>query len=301
MRIFLCLLSLFLASSASADGFKLVGRASLFTNDYLGDGEDRWRTGSYTRSTFFARSSGKDATAPPLFELRLRGEVIAPTEVNLVPQPGERPFVGVAAIGGFRHVSRGDYDVAWGGEMVFVGPQTGVSSFVTEAHEALGFKQPRAASGQLGNNTFPTVYLHASRLAGASATVPFDVRPFVEVQAGAETYARIGVDMFFGNGMSTTATTRDVVSGQIMSVVAADPVTGFTPSIGFDVARVWDSQFLPSSSGLTVKPWRLRARGGLRSQTQSTEIFYGLSWLSPEYEGQPSGQVLGSLSLDFQF
>ena len=301
MRIFLCLILLFLASNASAEGYSLVGRTSLFTNDYLGDGEDRWRTGSYSRSTFFAGSSVENGTSSPIFELRLRGEVIAPTEVNLVPQPGERPFVGVVAIGGFRHVSRGDYDVAWGGEVVFVGPQTGVSSFVTEAHDALGFKQPRAATGQLGNKVFPTVYLHTSRLAGASSTIPFDVRPFFEVQAGVETFARIGFDMFFANGVSGPATTRDVVSGQIMSVVAKDPVTGFTPSIGFDVARIWDSQFLPSSSGLTVKPWRLRARGGLRSQTQTTEIFYGLSWLSPEYEGQPSGQVLGSLSLDFQF
>lgn len=36
--------------SAQADPYEKLGYGRLMTNDFLGDGEDRWRTGSWTSS-----------------------------------------------------------------------------------------------------------------------------------------------------------------------------------------------------------------------------------------------------------
>lgn len=301
MRKFLVLVFLLFGASASASEFKLIGRAALFSNDYLGDGDDRWRSGSYSRSTFFGPAWDGEMPSGGVFELRFRGELIAPTEPYKPPTIGERPFVGVAAVGVARHGRTGGLDLRLGADAVFIGPQSGVSSFVTEAHDILGFRASRSTSGELGNDLLPTATFEASRLIAGSARRPFQLRPFVEAQAGAETYARMGVDVLFGQGVAGDLLARDVVTGQLMTVVSMQELAGFTPMIGMDVARVVDSYFLPESSGLKLENWRMRVRGGVRSMGRTRDVFMGLTWLSPEYKGQPSGQVLGSLSIDHHF
>ncbi len=301
MRGFLIFLMVFWGATGAASEFRILGRASLFNNDYLGDGDDRWRTGSYSRSTFFGTEWLGEMPQGGVYELRFRGEVIAPTDASQPPQSGERPFVGVAAMGMARHTRMGRFDVSAGGEIVVIGPQTGVSSFVTEAHDLLGFKPPRAAAGELANDLIPTGFVEASRLIARSASRPFELRPFLQAQLGAETYARIGMDAFVGRGVQGDLLTRDVVTGHVMTVTSLQTVASWTPMFGADIAHVFDSTYLPGSSGLAPKPWRMRVRGGLRSLGQSRDVFVGLTWLSPEYEGQPNGQVLGSLSVDHHF
>ena len=47
---------------------------------------------------------------------------------------------------------------------------------------------------------------------------------------------------------------------------------------------------------------RRRARVGLHWQpVRDVRLFYGLSWLSEEFEGQHEAQVLGSLKLEFGY
>ena len=301
MRILLLVLVMFWGALASASEFRIIGRAALFSNDYFIDGHDRWRSGSYSRSTFFGTEWDGEIPETGIFELRFRGELIGPSDASKPPQSGERPFVGVAAVGLSRHFRHQEMDVRVGADLVAIGPQTGVSSFVTEAHALLGFKLPRAAEGELRNDLIPTGYFEASRLITATTTRPFQLRPFVEAQAGAETYARAGIDVFFKQNVSGDLFTRDVVTGQIMTVISMQGMAGLTPMLGADIARVYDSNYLPGSSGLTLKKWRFRVRGGLRSLGRSRDVFMGVTWLSPEYEGQPEGQMIGSFSIDHHF
>jgi len=301
MRIILALLLTIWGAAPSFADFRIIGRASLFNNDYFGDGDDRWRSGSYTRSTFFGPVWNGRLPDKGVFELRFRGEVIAPTDLSKPPEAGERPFVGVVAAGIARHFSLQGADMHLGADIVAIGPQTGVSSFVTEAHDLLGFKTTRATSGELANDLIPTVHFAASRLIHGSVSEAFQLRPFVEAQVGVEHYARIGMDAFFGQGATGDLLTRDVVTGHMMTVVSMHETVGFTPTLGADFTRVFDSAYLPGSSGLALKKWRMRVRGGVRRLGQSQDVFLGLTWLSPEYEGQPGGQVLGSLSIDQHF
>ena len=73
-------------TSVSAEGFawpkldNVVGISRLFNNDFIGDGQDRWRTGSYEVSVTFGEQvvDGLPTTPFELMQYRLRAEIIAP-------------------------------------------------------------------------------------------------------------------------------------------------------------------------------------------------------------------------------
>lgn len=305
LRFLFCSL-LLLINPVGASAFDLservIGRVSVFSNDYLGDGQDRWRSGAYFRSTFFGPAwSGDLPTGRPLIEFRLRGETISPRDLSAPPTAGERPYAGVVAAGLFGHWGRGPAGVKLGAELVATGPQTGVADFVEWSHDLLGFPTVRATSGQLGNAFYPTITAEAYRVVARSGRRPFDLRPFVEVQAGVETFARAGVDLMFGPGIDGALLTRDPVTGQVLTVATLRGQQGLMPSVGADLAYVAASAYLPASSGLKVERLRMRARVGARYFAEGRDVFVGFTWLGPEYTTQRKSQVLGSLSLNLRF
>ena len=302
--LFAGLLFVLATSGASALDLadRVVGRVSVFSNDYLGDGRDRWRSGAYFRSTFFGTAwTGDLPSRKPLLEFRLRGETISPSDLSAPPTSGERPYVGVVAAGLFGHWGRGNSGFKLGAELVATGPQTGVADFVEWSHELLGFPTVRATSGQLADAFYPTVTAEAYRIVTRSGRRSFDLRPFFEVQAGVETLARAGVDLMFGPGIDGALLTRDPVTGHVLTVATVQRQHGLMPSIGADVAYVASSEYLPASSGLKVERLRMRARAGARYFADGRDFFVGFTWLGPEYTTQRSGQVLGSLSLNLRY
>ena len=122
-----------------------------------------------------------------------------------------------------------------------------------------------------------------------------------EVQAGLETYARVGVDAVFGRNLSQNFFLRDPVTGHLMTNVRAsdDPSWGFM--VGGDVAYVDSSKLLPTSRGYTVKQARTRLRAGIVREAEGGGLFYGITYLGPEFESQREGQVTGSLHLRLNF
>jgi hypothetical protein len=46
---------------------------------------------------------------------------------------------------------------------------------------------------------------------------------------------------------------------------------------------------------------RERLRAGVGWRGERLDAFYGLTYLSPEFEGQDEGQVLGSAHVNFRF
>jgi hypothetical protein len=89
----------------------------------------------------------------------------------------------------------------------------------------------------------------------------FDVRPFAEAQYSVETFARFGAD----------------------------------------IARVWSSEALPIFDGDVVELIRFQGRAGAQLSVSQADVFYGLSWMSPEFDGQPEGQLVGSLNANLRF
>ena len=272
-----------------------LGWGRVFSNDYAGDGHDRWRSGSFALSML--RGQSWDGAPPPapdaITELRFRTEVIAPARTR--DGRDDRPYAGLVAFGAFAHQSFGPFETSLGGEVIAIGPSTGVSAFQERAHEILGFDPPRGIGRQLGD----ALHLHAqSEVVRPWRMAPgLTLRPFLAAESGSEEIARLGVDAIWGGIGHGDLWLRDPVTGQPYRGIEAE-TTGLSLVIGADTAWVGDSVFLPGREARD----RRRARIGLHWQPQAqTRLFYGLSWLSEEFEGQHESQVLGSLKLEFGY
>ncbi|MGR3540223.1 MAG: lipid A-modifier LpxR family protein [Hasllibacter sp.] len=279
------------ALPALAEGRQTLGFARLFNNDAIGDGADRWRTGSYAVSAFRGRSWDGTAPAGPtdLIEWRLRSEVIQPSNLR-APAPDDRRYAGVLALGAFSHMRRGGFDLTAGLELVGVGPSTGVGAFQEFTHDILGQPDPAPAiATEIEDAVWPTARLEVAR---GFRTGPLAWRPFASAQAGAETLGRVGIDLTLGN-LDTGMRLRDPVTGQLYPGLAGDG-SGLSLTLGADHAWVEGSRFLDPAEGYEAVD-RTRVRAALRHDSPLGTVFYGLTWMSEEFAAQPEGQVVGSL------
>lgn len=274
-----------------------IGR--LFSNDFLGDGQDRWHTTSYVVSVTPTAAADGDAFADfsGRLEHRLRSEVIAPANLA-TPSAGDRPYAGVLSYGIHSHAQVGDVQNRVGMDVVALGPQTGVGQLHSWVHDKLNTAGPDLTT-QLPNAIYPTLSGEVTRLVPLGA---IKLRPFAEAQYGVETYARVGADVFFSGRDMTGLRLRDVTTGQLYHASSKSKARhGFEFMLGADVAHVWSSEYLPASEGYVVEPVRFRGRAGVQLSAPQADMFYGVSWLSPEFEGQPSGQLVGSLNVSLRF
>ena len=292
--------------AAQAEGFawpsldNVVGISRLFNNDFIGDGNDRWRTGSYEVSVTFGDQAFEGLPSVPfeLMQYRLRAEIVAPEDLSLANPFPDRAYAGVIGLGAFTHYERGAYNISYGGELVFVGPSTGLDDFQQWAHDRLSIQGPTAARTQLGNKVYPTIQGEVSRDMRFGNGV---FRPFLEAQAGIESYARVGFDAVFGKNIPENFFVREPITGQLITNVRHSDERSFGFMLGGDVAYVGDSNLLPESRGYQVRKVRPRARAGFVYEGEGAGLFYGLTYLGKEFEGQREGQVIGSLNVKFNF
>lgn len=291
---------LFAATSAAcAEGHKSLGWGSLFNNDTLGDGKDRWRSASLVVS--HVRGEDWAGQRPDrigaLIEYRFRAEMITPVNVA-APNASDRLYVGALSFGAHTHFQKGATEMSLGLDLVFVGPQTKVDQLQDSLHGVLDSGSVNVDGFQVANAVYPTVTFEAGRQFDLGRSG--QLRPFVELQAGAETLARLGADVTFGSFGQGALLLRDAPTGQLYSGVAGARKTGLSMVLGGDIAYVADSQYL-DTAGIAKKDLRGRLRAGLHQQFKRGAMFYGATYLSEEYETQPEGQVVGSLSLNVQF
>ncbi len=288
-----------LVSSAGAVERETLGWGRLFTNDFLGDNDDRWRTGSYAISQ--VRGYGWDGALPDapgeIIEYRLRSEIIAPDNI-VTAAPGDRRYAGVLSFGAHTHFQKRGVEVSAGLDLVITGPQTGIGDFQTEMHKIFGAPIPGVLGNQIPNGFHFTGLVEAARTYRISDTVT--ARPFVELQAGVETLVRVGGDLLIGRLGQDELWLRDVTTGHRMRVNRGQH-TGFSAVIGGDIAYVEHSVYLPVNDGYELTDTRSRLRAGVHWQGEKSAIFYGLTWLSEEFEAQPESQIVGSIRLDIKF
>lgn len=275
-----------------------IGNGRLFTNDYFGDGDDRWRTGSYVYSHVRSRNpyEGTALGFGDIIEYRFRGEIIAPRAG--IGDAGDRPYVGALSFGAHTHFGIGNMDASVGADVTAVGTQTGIDDFQNKFHDSLSLPKPTQAN-QLGNDFFfsATAELSQTLTLGNNITL----RPFAEAQTGTEDIMRVGGDLMFGTVGQSDLMLRDVVTGQLYRGTNG-PGNGFSYVVGADIAAVGGSVYLPEADGYVASDTRTRARAGVHYQmADDVSFFYGMTYLSKEYEGQPEGQVVGSLKLNFNF
>ncbi|MGR3621621.1 lipid A-modifier LpxR family protein [Pseudophaeobacter sp.] len=278
-----------------------IGYGLMFTNDLMGDGKDRWRTGSLTSSRMYGHDWQGQAPAGfgELLELRIQGQIIAPADLK-TPDAGDRPWAGALSFELNNHMQRGGAEIVLGAGIAIVGPQTQLDEFQDWLHDLAGAPQPSASvrANQVGNKFQPLVSAEMGRdltLSQRSA-----LRPFVEARAGDETYLRAGIDLSYGQLGQGSLSVRESITGQRYSVIHGGG-TGLTLTAGADIAYVADSIYLPEGQGYALENSRHRARVGLRWQGQNMAAFYGLSYLGKEFSTQSEGQLTGSLQLQLRF
>lgn len=290
------------ATPVVAENRETLGIGRLFTNDYLGDGDDRWRTGSYSYSV--VRGSDWSGQAPKAFgsllEYRLRSEIIAPSSLNGAGSD-DRAYVGAVTAGVHTHFTRDAWDLSTGVDLVFVGPQTGLSNFQDEFHDFVGASRlsDDVEDNQVSDAVYPTLVAEGARTVAISEAVQF--RPFVEAQIGVEDFVRVGADLLIGDVLHGDLWLRDGPTGHLYSGIESDDAgTGFV--LGVDYTYLEDSAYFPASFGAVAEDERLRVRAGIHARLgDGASYFYGITYLGEEFEGQTQGQVVGSLKLDFNF
>ncbi|MDF0596570.1 lipid A-modifier LpxR family protein [Psychromarinibacter halotolerans] len=294
----LALSLLLLPQTVTAQGRETIGWGRLFTNDFLGDNHDRWRTGGYVVSKVIGPHWVGDLPTRmgEILEFRFRSETIAPS--NLAnPAPNDRRYAGVFSAGIHTHFERNGLEMSLGGDMVVVGPVTGVGWFQTEAHKLFGAPVPDL-SNELPNHLYPTLLAEAAQ--SFQITPALKIRPFLEAQVGVETYARLGFDMLFGAVGQRDLFMRDVTTGHLYRATQT-PAKGFSGVFGADIAYVEHSGYLPSYDGYELSDARMRVRAGVHWQGERSSIFYGATWLGKEFEAQTDTQVVGSVRLNIEF
>jgi hypothetical protein len=102
------------ALPAMAESRQTLGFGRLFSNDLIGDGDDRWRSGSYSFSV--VRGYPWMGTRPPrlgdIIEYRTRSEILSPAPNT--GSPGDRLYVGALTFGLHSHAAMGGVDISIG-------------------------------------------------------------------------------------------------------------------------------------------------------------------------------------------
>ena len=183
-----------------------------------------------------------------------------------------------------------------------VGPQNGHQSPSTARFTKFFGNNPinLPAANQASNG----IYLDAHAEVARGIALSFgEVRPFVELRAGAETLARAGVDVTIGTLGQDGLRLRDQVSGQrVAAVNGFQNAGGWSFLLGADTAYVASSVYLPDNRGVPTS--RSCVTGSARASISALETAIsstGVTYLSEEFEGQPEGQVVGTLSFDLRF
>ena len=277
-----------------------LGWGRLLTNDAIGDGRDRWRTGSYVLSRVRGPNwrGALPSTPGEILEFRLRLETIAPADL-VSPLATDRRYVGALSFGMHTHFDMSGMETALGADLVIVGPQTKISSLHGHLHDVLGLPAPTVFGAQIGDAFLPTLTGEVGH--SFQVTPAVQLRPFAEAQLGAETLVRLGGDLTFGHFATGALMLRDVSTGQRYRAAQGNRTDGISLTLGGDIAKVFDSRYVVDSDPNTLSDSRSRLRAGLHWQGGESEAFYGLTWLGEEYDEQPTGQVVGSVNLRVKF
>jgi len=302
LAAFACLIAL--ATPAVADGSvgarETLGFGRLLTNDFLGDGKDRWRTGSYALSLVWGPEwSGRlPKRFGSLIEYRLRTEIITPDKLNRVVAD-DRQYIGAASLGVHTHFLHGGTELSFGADLVFVGEQTRIGKFQKNFHDWVDAAEVEILDDQLGNNAYLTGLMEIAQPYRLNHNLT--IRPYFEAQVGVENLLRIGGDMHWGLIGQDDFWIRDVATGQRYRAIASDEMLGVALTFGGDVTFVSDSIYLQESGRVTLKETRYRLRVGVTFQGLGPGVFYGLTYLGEEFEEQDGSQLVGSIRVSFRF
>lgn len=277
-----------------------LGWGRMFSNDALGDQKDRWRTGGYqvSRVRGYSWDGALPTTPGELLEFRASAQIAAPEDL-VSPPPTDRRYAATLSFGLHTQFDWRGNDVSVGADLVFIGPQTGISNFQKWIHNMVGLEEPTVIDQQIGNGIYPTLDAEMGRKFALGDRA--ELRPFVQAQAGVESLVRIGGDLVIGSLGRDDMMVRESVTGQRYRAVEGTRDQSVSFILGGDIARVFDSALLPANGVATLSEDRSRLRAGVHWQGEKASLFYGVTYLSKEFDQQPEGQLVGGLNLNVKF
>ena len=274
------------------------GEAGSFTNDYFGDGHDRWRSGSYQRSYYSERYRIKRTDGS---ELRVRGEMVTPWTPSRQPG-GDIAYSTLLGFGAFAHTNFLGLETRGGGEVLLIGDISGMEFIQRSFHEAFqmdtSFDPSRDDIERVEDRVALRFELETARTIRLGSRAA--VRPYMELTFGADQAVTVGTDMILGNIALAEVWTRDVVTGRLLTP-QVDQIPGMSLVAGWD-ARLNDSYVhLPDDQSVDLEEITYRSRVGLQTNIAFANVFVGQAWLSPIFVGQAEHQRVGMLSISFDF
>lgn len=286
-----------------AQDYRFLGMTTLHNNDVLVDGDDRWQTGGATRSVLVGPEDTLSLPTTPgqLWELRLRAQVITPDNFT-APAAWDRRAASVVTATAHSHFAFRGADISLGAGMAVTGAKTQLIDVQNLIHRLTPADDPlvpaAVQANQIPGAVYPTAIGEVAYRVGLGDDVT--LRPFAEVQAGVETFARVGIDAFWGNAFDRGVLARDGTTGFAYQVLKKAPPRGVSFTVGADAARVFSSALLPAPA-YDLTPLRLRARAGMHYQGRHLTAFTGLTWLGREFTAQPEGQVVTAFQMQWRF
>lgn len=290
------LLACMCALPAGAAERVVSGAVWVFSNDALGDRKDRWRSFGFQAGTFTA-PAGQPGPGPfgRLREVRLTTAIRSPASLS-GSAPDDRAFAGTWELGLHGYGMVHDTALSAGAALVAIGPRTGWLNALDRLHGSRNAPGDDVRAQEIGNDVLPVLSAEAARPIHVQSALW--LRPFVEARAGDETFVRAGADLVVASRPPVGA--RDDMTGQLLWRGGPDRIARAL-SIGIDAAHVIHSHYLPDGGAARLRQNRLRARAGALWQMGRLRAFYGLAWLGPEFKPQDTGQLVGSLSVDWRF
>ncbi len=301
LPILLLLAALPFAAPSHAQDRVTLGWGRLFTNDALGDQHDRWHTGSYSVSKLTGLHWSGSAPSEPgeILEYRFTADTVAPANL-IAPAADDRRYAGALSLGAATHFKPSGFDAMLGAGLTAIGPMTGLGEFQSRVHDLLGMDVPTTVlEDQIPNQILPYGTAEMARM--VSLTRGLTLRPFVSAQLGPEDLVRFGADVIMGRMGQSDLLLRDTGTGHLYRGIAGDVAPQLSLIIGADYASVFHSVYLPEGGPAPLTPHRTRLRAGYLWQGENAFVFSGLTYLSPEFDTQPEGQVVGSFTVSFSF
>ncbi|NNU81277.1 DUF2219 family protein [Halovulum dunhuangense] len=288
------------AGHAAAEPYRLERVTAVHVNDSVFQGLDRWRTGSAMLSVALARQG--DAEAMPefgdLLELRLSAEFVTP-EFFLADGAGDRRYAGILSVGAHTHFRTRGLEATLGADLHVIGPQNRLHEVQDIIHVVSGGASAPPEDQMVPDSVWPTL---AGELARPVALDEGQLvlQPFLGLQAGHETLARVGGDLYLGQAVDAGTFGREPVTGLPFRLSGAGG-PGVWGSLGVDIAAVGSSALLGHGTGDEPRDTRTRVRAGLGYDVGRLTALAGVAWLGPEFEAQRSGQWTAAFALGLSF
>ncbi|MEM7056959.1 MAG: lipid A-modifier LpxR family protein [Pseudomonadota bacterium] len=288
-------------------------------NDRLGDGQDRYKTGGMTQSwllpqSIFSDENWIDGHAAAI-EFQGRGFIATPNNTSN-PAAGDRPFAQYVGVGAYLRTF-GESEPLSMDTSLSVENRAGVEIGLVGEPLPLFELQEALHGNGIGRTDANTLDTEVLVNAEVRRTYRFhmdleatevEFAPYAQGSFGMrENSVRVGIDLITGSSLKARTWNHEPAIGAMIAGGSA-PRDGFQWAtwVGGDVGYVAQDAFLDggfdgSGPSTPREEVTARIRAGVMMEYDNFAMSYSVVWLSPEFEAQPEGQLVGGFQIKYRF